>query len=208
MPTIWTILNSPLGVAVIVGFGADIIRRQLQREVEIREQKLEWLKKTKEEQKQLMDNLTSLIGKQFFGLLRVYWALKNDKDNQSEINKCWKQHKELMKEWEENLFSNRICIQRLATTEIANDFFCLEKTLEKNSLHGSFKEIQNKLSQERERILEHADSSSEDTPIENDFDTLNAEIDKLKMEIDNFLNNKLNKEGFSQNLKTVKEHVV
>ncbi len=217
MSPIWTFFNSPLGVAIIVGISAEFMRRRFQRETEIREQKLEWLKKAKDEQEQLIDRLTSLMGKHFFGLVRVYFALKERNANQSEINECWEQHEKLRKEWDENLFSNRISIQRLATIEAANKFFCLdeqvpqdlnEEIFKKNSFYGLYKCVHNKL----KHVWEKMELSSENIIDEDDLNKLKAGIEALKNEIDNFFNDALSKNGlksgFSQRLKNVENLIV
>lgn len=122
--TIWQVMNSNFFL-LLLGFlfttiAGAFLSNKLQRASWDRQTRLDLFKKRYEEGIQFLDSLSSLIGRRFFALQRLLWAMKHpDKYDSAETERSYF---EIVFDWNTHLRANRNKVRLLIGHDEANHF--------------------------------------------------------------------------------------
>jgi hypothetical protein len=146
--TIWEFINSNFFLLLLgflfTTFAGAFLSNKLQKASWERQMRLDLFKKRYEEGTQFLDSLSSLIGRRFFALQRLLWAVKHpDKYDLAEIGRSYF---EIVSEWNTHLRANRNKVRLLIGRDEANHFldFGDEERLDNpQSIHYIIKKAHN-----------------------------------------------------------------
>jgi hypothetical protein len=122
--TFWELINSNFFL-LLLGFlfttiAGAVLSNKLQRASWDRQTRLDLFKKRYEEGIQFLDSLSSLIGRRFFALQRLLWAMKHP--DKYDLPETGRNYFEIVCEWNTHLRANRNKVRLLIGHEEANDF--------------------------------------------------------------------------------------
>ena len=160
----WEIINSSVGLLLIgficTGVLGAFLNSQIQSRAWERQRKHDLLVRSLSDGRVLFDEITVLLNRRVFGLLKVLWAIEDGKSRE-EVLVEWADYYPTVREWNEKLQSFRFKIEALAGQEVADrllDYGDVASSDTPNSIHYQMRRAHSLVLELRESIDEEQGS--------------------------------------------------